>query len=128
MCVCVYVCVCVCVCLCVCVFVSVCLCTCVCVVYVCVCVCVCPQCSTGTLDYIQRRCAEALHNLKIDPDTGAKSLSSLLPTTLEHCEEIHNEVCVCVCVHSCVCSLLVSIFISVCFHSAGKVAILMVKT
>ncbi|XP_012682460.2 alpha-ketoglutarate-dependent dioxygenase FTO isoform X2 [Clupea harengus] len=50
------------------------------------------QCSTGTLDYIQRRCAEALHNLKIDPDTGAKSLSSLLPTTLEHCEEIHNEV------------------------------------
>ncbi|KAL2088387.1 hypothetical protein ACEWY4_015286 [Coilia grayii] len=28
------------------------------------------QCSTGTLDYIQRRCAEALHNLKVDPDTA----------------------------------------------------------
>ncbi|KAG5270060.1 hypothetical protein AALO_G00188210 [Alosa alosa] len=50
------------------------------------------QCSTGTLDYIQRRCAEALHNLKVDPDTGTKSLHSLLPSTLEHCEEIHNEV------------------------------------
>ncbi|XP_063044334.1 uncharacterized protein fto [Engraulis encrasicolus] len=50
------------------------------------------QCSTGTLDYIQGRCAEALQNLKVDPDTGTGSLHSLQPSTLEHCEEIHNEV------------------------------------
>lgn len=50
------------------------------------------QCTTGTLDYIQKRSAEALCNLQSDPTTGTKSLLSLIPSTLEHCEEIHNEV------------------------------------
>lgn len=55
------------------------------------------QCITGTLEYIQKRCSEALENLHTDPETGAKSLRSLLLSTLQHIEDIHNEVCVCVC-------------------------------
>ncbi|XP_064191890.1 alpha-ketoglutarate-dependent dioxygenase FTO [Anguilla rostrata] len=50
------------------------------------------ECSTGTLDYIQRRCQEALENLHTDPDTGTKTLQSLQPSTLQLSEEIHNEV------------------------------------
>ncbi|KAL1007453.1 hypothetical protein UPYG_G00086970 [Umbra pygmaea] len=50
------------------------------------------ECSTGTLDYIQSRCQEALANLKTDPDTSGHSLLSLLPADLQRCEEIHNEV------------------------------------
>ncbi|KAM4602809.1 alpha-ketoglutarate-dependent dioxygenase FTO isoform 2-T2 [Polymixia lowei] len=50
------------------------------------------ECSRGTLDYIQSRCQEALSTLHTDPETGAHSLQSLLPDTLQHCEEIHNEV------------------------------------
>ncbi|XP_040016244.2 alpha-ketoglutarate-dependent dioxygenase FTO [Gasterosteus aculeatus] len=50
------------------------------------------ECSTGTLTYIQSRCQEALSNLHTDPETGSHSLLALLPTTLRHCEEIHNEV------------------------------------
>lgn len=53
------------------------------------------QCITGTLEYIQKRCSEALENLHTDPETGAKSLRSLLLSTLQHIEDIHNEVCVC---------------------------------
>ncbi|XP_058486062.1 alpha-ketoglutarate-dependent dioxygenase FTO isoform X1 [Solea solea] len=50
------------------------------------------ECSRGTLTYIQSRCQEALSNLHTDPETGSHSLLALLPTTLQHCEEIHNEV------------------------------------
>uniref|UniRef100_A0AAY4EZH6 Alpha-ketoglutarate-dependent dioxygenase FTO n=1 Tax=Denticeps clupeoides TaxID=299321 RepID=A0AAY4EZH6_9TELE len=50
------------------------------------------QCSAGTLDYIKKRCTEALANLHMDPETGVKSLRSLQPVTLQNCEEIHNEV------------------------------------
>ncbi|XP_061102212.1 alpha-ketoglutarate-dependent dioxygenase FTO [Conger conger] len=50
------------------------------------------ECSTGTLDYIQRRCREALENLHVDPDTGSKTLRSLQPSALQLSEEIHNEV------------------------------------
>ncbi|XP_035376793.1 alpha-ketoglutarate-dependent dioxygenase FTO [Electrophorus electricus] len=50
------------------------------------------QCSTGTLEYIQRRCSEALENLHTDPESGAKSLRSLILSTLQHIEDIHNEV------------------------------------
>lgn len=50
------------------------------------------ECSRGTLTYIQSRCQEALSNLRTDPETGSHSLLALLPTTLQHCEEIHNEV------------------------------------
>ncbi|KAK5873645.1 hypothetical protein PBY51_018670 [Eleginops maclovinus] len=50
------------------------------------------ECSSGTLTYIQSRCQEALSNLRTDLETGSHSLVSLLPTTLKHCEEIHNEV------------------------------------
>lgn len=60
--------------------------------------CLSSQCSTGTLDYIQSRCREALSNLSTDPETGTHSLLSLLPATLQGYEEIHNEVGVCDCV------------------------------
>ncbi|XP_051992288.1 alpha-ketoglutarate-dependent dioxygenase FTO-like [Xyrauchen texanus] len=50
------------------------------------------QCCTGTLDYIQKRCSEALENLHTDPANDTKSLRSLLPSTLQHIEDIHNEV------------------------------------
>ncbi|XP_016300611.1 alpha-ketoglutarate-dependent dioxygenase FTO-like isoform X3 [Sinocyclocheilus anshuiensis] len=50
------------------------------------------QCCTGTLDYIQKRCSEALKNLHTDPEKNTKSLKSLLPSTLQHIEDIHNEV------------------------------------
>ncbi|XP_062845704.1 alpha-ketoglutarate-dependent dioxygenase FTO isoform X2 [Trichomycterus rosablanca] len=50
------------------------------------------QCSTGTLEYIQKRCLEALENLHTDPETGTKSLHSLLPSSLQHIEDVHNEV------------------------------------
>lgn len=50
------------------------------------------QCSRGTLSYIQSQCQAALSNLARDPETGAQHLLSLLPATLQHCEEIHNEV------------------------------------
>ncbi|KAM4593767.1 alpha-ketoglutarate-dependent dioxygenase FTO isoform 2-T2 [Odontesthes bonariensis] len=50
------------------------------------------ECSSGTLTYIQSRCQEALSNLHTDPETGSHSLLTLQPTTLQHCEEIHNEV------------------------------------
>ncbi|XP_060715317.1 alpha-ketoglutarate-dependent dioxygenase FTO isoform X2 [Tachysurus vachellii] len=50
------------------------------------------QCVTGTLEYIQKRCSEALENLHTDPETGAKSLRSLLLATIQHIEDIHNEV------------------------------------
>ncbi|KAK5934947.1 hypothetical protein CgunFtcFv8_020352 [Champsocephalus gunnari] len=50
------------------------------------------ECSSGTLTYIQSRCEEALSNLRTDLETGSHSLLALLPTTLKHCEEIHNEV------------------------------------
>lgn len=54
------------------------------------------QCITGTLEYIQKRCSEALENLHTDPETGAKSLRSLLLSTIQHIEDIHNEVRLCV--------------------------------
>lgn len=69
------------------------------------------QCSRGTLTYIQSRCQEALSNLRTDPETGSHSLLALLPTTLQHCEEIHNEVWshelthTQVCLQSCSCDL-----------------------
>ncbi|KAL3065166.1 hypothetical protein OYC64_015362 [Pagothenia borchgrevinki] len=50
------------------------------------------ECSSGTLTYIQSRCEEALSNLSTDLESGSHSLLALLPTTLKHCEEIHNEV------------------------------------
>ncbi|XP_068614486.1 alpha-ketoglutarate-dependent dioxygenase FTO-like [Brachionichthys hirsutus] len=50
------------------------------------------ECSSGTLAYIQTQCQDALSNLHADPETGSHSLLALLPTTLQHCEEIHNEV------------------------------------
>ncbi|CAG05424.1 unnamed protein product, partial [Tetraodon nigroviridis] len=50
------------------------------------------ECSNGTLTYIQSKCQEALSNLHTDPETGFHSLLALLPTTLQRCEEIHNEV------------------------------------
>lgn len=50
------------------------------------------QCCTGTLDYIQKRCSEALENLHTDPEKSIKSLKSLLPSTLQRFEDIHNEV------------------------------------
>ncbi|XP_028297341.1 alpha-ketoglutarate-dependent dioxygenase FTO isoform X1 [Gouania willdenowi] len=50
------------------------------------------ECSSGTLTYIQSQCHEALSNLHTDPETGSHSLLALQPTTLQHCEEIHNEV------------------------------------
>ncbi|XP_056317757.1 alpha-ketoglutarate-dependent dioxygenase FTO isoform X2 [Danio aesculapii] len=50
------------------------------------------QCCTGTLDYIQKRCSEALENLHSDPEKNAKSLISLLPSILQRIEDIHNEV------------------------------------
>ncbi|XP_058637367.1 alpha-ketoglutarate-dependent dioxygenase FTO isoform X2 [Onychostoma macrolepis] len=50
------------------------------------------QCCTGTLDYIQKRCSEALENLHTDPEKTTKSLKSLLPSTLQRIEDIHNEV------------------------------------
>ncbi|TNN25601.1 Alpha-ketoglutarate-dependent dioxygenase FTO [Liparis tanakae] len=52
------------------------------------------ECSSGTLTYIQSRCREALSNLHTDPETGSHSLLARLPTTLQHCEEIHNELIV----------------------------------
>lgn len=52
----------------------------------------CLQCSRGTLSYIQSQCQSALSNLASEPETGAHRLLSLLPATLQHCEEIHNEV------------------------------------
>lgn len=61
------------------------------------------QCSNGTLTYIQSKCQEALSNLHTDPETGSHSLLALLPTTLQRCEEIHNEVgargCIFTCMH-----------------------------
>lgn len=59
------------------------------------------QCSSGTLTYIQSQCQEALSNLHTDPETGSHSLLALLPTTLQHCEEIHNEVGTWWCVLTC---------------------------
>ncbi|TRY56804.1 hypothetical protein DNTS_005474 [Danionella cerebrum] len=53
------------------------------------------QCCTGTLDYIQKRCSEALENLHRDPGKNIKSLVSLLPSTLQHTEDIHNETTIC---------------------------------
>ncbi|XP_061621559.1 alpha-ketoglutarate-dependent dioxygenase FTO isoform X2 [Phyllopteryx taeniolatus] len=50
------------------------------------------ECSTGTLTYIQSQCQEALSNLHTDPETGSHSLLTLRPATMQHCEEIHNEV------------------------------------
>ncbi|XP_050970653.1 alpha-ketoglutarate-dependent dioxygenase FTO [Labeo rohita] len=50
------------------------------------------QCCTGTLDYIQKRSSEALENLHTDPEKNTKSLKSLLPSALQHIEDIHNEV------------------------------------
>ncbi|KAF6731027.1 Alpha-ketoglutarate-dependent dioxygenase FTO [Oryzias melastigma] len=50
------------------------------------------ECSRGTLTYIQSRCQEALSNLQTDPETGSHSLLTVQPTTLQNCEEIHNEV------------------------------------
>uniref|UniRef100_A0A3Q3X119 Alpha-ketoglutarate-dependent dioxygenase FTO n=1 Tax=Mola mola TaxID=94237 RepID=A0A3Q3X119_MOLML len=50
------------------------------------------ECSSGTLTYIQSQCQEALSNLHTDPETGSHRLLALLPITLQHCEEIHNEV------------------------------------
>ncbi|XP_062326944.1 alpha-ketoglutarate-dependent dioxygenase FTO [Osmerus eperlanus] len=50
------------------------------------------ECSTGTLAYIEARCREALSYLRVEADGGAHSLLSLLPSTFQHCEEIHNEV------------------------------------
>ncbi|XP_026123363.1 alpha-ketoglutarate-dependent dioxygenase FTO-like [Carassius auratus] len=50
------------------------------------------QCCTGTLDYIKKRCSEALENLHTDSEKTTKSLKSLLPSTLQHIEDIHNEV------------------------------------
>ncbi|XDV18184.1 hypothetical protein PO909_023937, partial [Leuciscus waleckii] len=50
------------------------------------------QCCTGTLDYIQKRCSEALENLHTNTEKNTKSLSSLLPSTLQCIEDIHNEV------------------------------------
>ncbi|XP_077085042.1 alpha-ketoglutarate-dependent dioxygenase FTO [Siphateles boraxobius] len=50
------------------------------------------QCCTGTLDYIQKRCSEALENLHTHTEKNTKSLSSLLPSTLQCIEDIHNEV------------------------------------
>ncbi|KAK7170370.1 hypothetical protein R3I94_000558 [Phoxinus phoxinus] len=50
------------------------------------------QCCTGTLDYIQNRCSEALENLHTNTEKNTKSLSSLLPSTLQCIEDIHNEV------------------------------------
>lgn len=50
------------------------------------------QCSRGTLSYIQSQCQTVLSNLASDPETGSHRLLSLLPTTLQRCEEIHNEV------------------------------------
>lgn len=61
------------------------------------------QCSSGTLSYIQSRCQEALSNLHTDPETGSHSLLALLPTTLQHCEEIHNEVGTWWCIFTCIC-------------------------
>ncbi|TTH69377.1 Alpha-ketoglutarate-dependent dioxygenase FTO [Bagarius yarrelli] len=49
------------------------------------------QCVTGTVEYIQKRCSDALENLHTDPETGAKSLRSLLLSNLQHTEDIHNE-------------------------------------
>lgn len=51
------------------------------------------QCCTGTLDYIQKRCSEALENLHSDPEKNTKTLISLLPSILQRIEDIHNEVC-----------------------------------
>ncbi|MBN3299333.1 FTO dioxygenase, partial [Amia calva] len=51
-----------------------------------------PQCSTGTLGYIQRRSRAALDNLLTDPVSGSKTLHSVEPSALRRCEEIHNEV------------------------------------
>uniref|UniRef100_A0A8C1KL23 Alpha-ketoglutarate-dependent dioxygenase FTO n=1 Tax=Cyprinus carpio TaxID=7962 RepID=A0A8C1KL23_CYPCA len=50
------------------------------------------QCCTGTLDYIKKRCSEALENLHTDPEKNTKSLKSLLPSALQRIEDIHNEV------------------------------------
>ncbi|KAM9409710.1 alpha-ketoglutarate-dependent dioxygenase FTO isoform 2-T2 [Pholidichthys leucotaenia] len=50
------------------------------------------ECSSGTLTYIQSRCREALSNLHTETETGSHRLLALLPTTLQNCEEIHNEV------------------------------------
>ncbi|KAF7211815.1 alpha-ketoglutarate-dependent dioxygenase FTO isoform X1 [Nothobranchius furzeri] len=50
------------------------------------------ECSRGTLTYIQSRCQEALSNLHTDPETGSHSLLALQSTTLQHVEDIHNEV------------------------------------
>ncbi|XP_046898284.1 alpha-ketoglutarate-dependent dioxygenase FTO [Hypomesus transpacificus] len=50
------------------------------------------ECSTGTLAYIEARCREALSNLRVEAAGSSHSLLSLLPSTFQHCEEIHNEV------------------------------------
>uniref|UniRef100_A0A9J7WY82 Alpha-ketoglutarate-dependent dioxygenase FTO n=2 Tax=Cyprinus carpio carpio TaxID=630221 RepID=A0A9J7WY82_CYPCA len=50
------------------------------------------QCCTGTLDYIKKRCSEALENLHTDPEKNTKSLKSLLPSALQRIEDIHSEV------------------------------------
>uniref|UniRef100_A0A3B3QW59 Alpha-ketoglutarate-dependent dioxygenase FTO n=1 Tax=Paramormyrops kingsleyae TaxID=1676925 RepID=A0A3B3QW59_9TELE len=50
------------------------------------------ECSSGTLEYIRRRCEEALENMSTNPDTGARNLHSLSPSALQLSEEIHNEV------------------------------------
>lgn len=70
------------------------------------------QCITGTLEYIQKRCSEALENLHTDPETGANSLRSLLLSTLQHIEDIHNEVCVLVSSHSFIFIVLTVVFLS----------------
>ncbi|XP_078067019.1 alpha-ketoglutarate-dependent dioxygenase FTO isoform X7 [Mustelus asterias] len=50
------------------------------------------ECSSGTLDYIFRRCDVAMRNLRKDPLLGIPSLISLEPTYVRQTEEIHNEV------------------------------------
>lgn len=68
----------------------------------------CLQCSRGTLSYIQSQCQSALSNLASEPETGAHRLLSLLPATLQHCEEIHNEVsnaAAATCITACTCGL-----------------------
>lgn len=66
------------------------------------------QCSRGTLSYIQAQCQSALSNLASEPETGAHRLLSLLPATLQRCEEIHNEVgyaAAATCIFVCTCAL-----------------------
>ncbi|KAM7059520.1 alpha-ketoglutarate-dependent dioxygenase FTO isoform 3-T3 [Molossus nigricans] len=49
------------------------------------------ECSTGTLDYILKRCQLALQNVCDVKDSGDVSLKSLEPAVLKQGEEIHNE-------------------------------------